>query len=75
MGYLERKNYVHRDLAARNVLVNTGNICKVADFGLARMIQDDEYCARQGKQFFISFLSLPGGCFANVFYLILFCIG
>ena len=27
---------VHRDLAARNVLVDSANICKVADFGLSR---------------------------------------
>ena len=48
MAYLERQNYVHRDLAARNVLVGDQNICKVADFGLARMIEDTEYTARQG---------------------------
>ena len=48
MAYLERLNYVHRDLAARNVLVGDNNICKVADFGLARMIEDTEYTARQG---------------------------
>ena len=49
MAYLESMNYVHRDLAARNVLVGEGNIVKVADFGLARMIEDTEYTARQGQ--------------------------
>ncbi|XP_019898665.2 tyrosine-protein kinase FRK isoform X1 [Esox lucius] len=38
MAYLELKNYLHRDLAARNVLVAKNNICKVADFGLARVV-------------------------------------
>ena len=38
MAYLEEKNYIHRDLAARNVLVGEYLICKVADFGLARVI-------------------------------------
>ncbi|XP_065183218.1 tyrosine-protein kinase SRK2-like [Sycon ciliatum] len=51
MAYLETQNYIHRDLAARNILVGHQNLCKVADFGLARVIQDDEYCAREGTKF------------------------
>lgn len=51
MAYLERMNYIHRDLAARNILVGEGNICKVADFGLARLIEDDEYNPHQGAKF------------------------
>ena len=58
MSYLEKEKYIHRDLAARNVLVGENNICKVADFGLARVIEDSEYNARQGKPFDLScFLS------------------
>lgn len=49
MAYIEKKNYIHRDLRAANVLVSDCLICKIADFGLARVIEDDEYSAREGK--------------------------
>ncbi|CAN8001775.1 unnamed protein product, partial [Ixodes hexagonus] len=48
MAYLESKQLIHRDLAARNILVGENNVVKVADFGLARIIEDSEYTARQG---------------------------
>ncbi|KAM6339833.1 proto-oncogene tyrosine-protein kinase Src isoform 2-T2 [Alca torda] len=51
MAYVERMNYVHRDLRAANILVGENLVCKVADFGLARLIEDNEYTARQGAKF------------------------
>ncbi|XP_070814449.1 proto-oncogene tyrosine-protein kinase Src-like isoform X1 [Chaetodon trifascialis] len=51
MAYVERMNYVHRDLRAANILVGDSLVCKVADFGLARLIEDNEYTARQGAKF------------------------
>ncbi|XP_061198894.1 tyrosine-protein kinase Lyn isoform X3 [Neopsephotus bourkii] len=51
MAYIERKNYIHRDLRAANVLVSDLLMCKIADFGLARVIEDNEYTAREGAKF------------------------
>ena len=51
MAYLEENNYIHRDLAARNVLVSENLICKVADFGLTRVIDEDIYEAHTGAKF------------------------
>nr|XP_050854730.1 tyrosine-protein kinase Btk29A isoform X2 [Vespula vulgaris] len=51
MAYLERHNYIHRDLAARNCLVGSENVVKVADFGLARYVLDDQYTSSGGTKF------------------------
>lgn len=49
MAFIERMNYIHRDLRAANILVGDNLACKIADFGLARLIEDNEYTARQGQ--------------------------
>nr|XP_055201176.1 tyrosine-protein kinase Srms isoform X6 [Nyctereutes procyonoides] len=48
MSYLEERRIVHRDLAARNVLVGNDLACKVADFGLARLLKEDIYSPSSG---------------------------
>eukprot|EP00050_Salpingoeca_kvevrii_P021430 m.110450 g.110450 ORF g.110450 m.110450 type:complete len:499 (+) comp9340_c0_seq3:265-1761(+) len=65
MAYLESQNYIHRDLAARNVLVGENNICKVADFGLAR-VTENEYSAREGAKFPIKWTA-PEAAMLNTF--------
>uniref|UniRef100_A0A4W4DWG1 Tyrosine-protein kinase n=2 Tax=Electrophorus TaxID=8004 RepID=A0A4W4DWG1_ELEEL len=51
MAYIEKKNYIHRDLRAANILVSKSLLCKIADFGLARVIEDNEYSAKEGAKF------------------------
>lgn len=51
MAFIEQKNYIHRDVRAANILVSCELICKIADFGLARLIEDNEYTAREGAKF------------------------
>ena len=35
--------FIFQDLAARNVLVSENMVCKVADFGLSRELEDSAY--------------------------------
>uniref|UniRef100_A0A3Q3ANS0 Tyrosine-protein kinase n=1 Tax=Kryptolebias marmoratus TaxID=37003 RepID=A0A3Q3ANS0_KRYMA len=66
MAYLELQNYIHRDLAARNVLVGENNICKVADFGLARKENENVYEAKEGTKFPVKWTA-PEGIHENRF--------
>ena len=42
MSLLARHHFVHRDLATRNVLLASGMVCKVADFGMSRRVLTDD---------------------------------
>ncbi|KAM6190797.1 tyrosine-protein kinase Fgr isoform 2-T2 [Sarcoramphus papa] len=65
MAYIERMNYIHRDLRAANILVGDNLVCKIADFGLARLIEDNEYTARQGAKFPIKWTAPEAALFGK----------
>ena len=67
MEYLEEHNFIHRDLAARNCLVGDNHIIKVADFGLARLMKEENtYTAKTGSKFPIKW-TCPEGLAYNKF--------
>lgn len=48
-AYLCEMKLVHRDLAARNVLVASGKVCKVSDFGLTRDVYEGDTYFKTSK--------------------------
>ena len=44
-----------QDLAARNVFVSEGMVCKVADFGLSRELEDSAYETKVCSDLFVVF--------------------
>ena len=65
MAYLEEHSYIHRDLAARNILVGEANVCKVANFGLARVIKEDIYSPWEGATFPIKWTAPEAALFSQ----------
>ena len=65
MKYLSDMSYVHRDLAARNILVNNNLECKVSDFGLSRVLEDDPegtYTTSVSYHWTLEWLALVSPC-------------
>ena len=48
-----------QDLAARNVLVSEGMVCKVADFGLSRELEDSAYETKVRDRYYYLVLPVP----------------
>ncbi|XP_064601187.1 proto-oncogene tyrosine-protein kinase receptor Ret-like isoform X2 [Liolophura sinensis] len=49
MHYLAEMKVVHRDLAARNVLVASGKVVKISDFGLSRDVYEADAYMKKSK--------------------------
>ncbi|KAM3957698.1 LOW QUALITY PROTEIN: uncharacterized protein ACR2FA_008271 [Aphomia sociella] len=43
LSYLAQLRYVHRDVAARNCLVSAHRVVKLADFGMTRLVFENDY--------------------------------
>jgi serine/threonine protein kinase len=41
LSYAHRRGVIHRDIKPSNILVTTGGTVKVADFGIARIVEED----------------------------------
>jgi fyn-related kinase len=57
MAYLEGEKIIHRDLATRNIQVGDGIVCKVANFELARVMEEDICEAQEGEKFAIKWIA------------------
>ena len=59
MDFLCLNKCVHRDLAARNILVCEDNLVKIADFGMARNVQDTDYYRKNTEGEYLNLINVP----------------